>query len=60
VVGALFATRLLSSMLYGVGAADPSAFGMVSFLLAGVALLACYIPARRAIRLNPLLALRSE
>jgi putative ABC transport system permease protein len=60
VVGALFATRLLSSMLYGVGTADPFAFGMVSFLLAGVALLACYIPARRAIRLNPLLALRSE
>jgi putative ABC transport system permease protein len=60
IMGALVLTRLLSSMLYGVGTSDPSTFGSVSLFLAAVALLASYIPARRAMRMNPLLALRRE
>ena len=58
--GALVLTRLLTSMLFGVGTADPFTFAGVSLLLTGVALLACYLPARRAMRLDPLLALRCE
>lgn len=60
VTGGLLVTRLLSNMLYGVGAADPLTFGSVSLLLAAVALFACYVPARRAMRMSPLLALRCE
>ena len=60
VTGALALTRLLSSMLYGIGTADPLTFLSVSSLLAAVALVACYVPARRAIRLNPLEALHCE
>jgi putative ABC transport system permease protein len=60
VAGALALTRLLSSMLYGIGTADPLTFLSVSSLLAAVALVACYVPARRAIRLNPLEALHCE
>ncbi len=53
-------TRLLSSELFGVDPADPLTFVMVSLLLCGVALLACYIPARRAARLDPMAALRIQ
>ena len=53
-------TRFLSSQLFGVSATDPLTFGGVSLLLAGVAILACYIPARRAAKVNPIIALRSE
>ena len=60
VMGALAVTRFLSSMLYGIGTTDPITFGSVSFLLSVVALVACYVPARRAMRLNPLIALRCE
>jgi putative ABC transport system permease protein len=58
--GALALTRLMRTLLYQVQAGDPLTFVGVSFLLAAVALLACYIPARRAARIDPLTALRHE
>jgi putative ABC transport system permease protein len=59
-VGALGLTRLLSSMLYEVHPTDPMSFTGVSLLLAAVALLASYIPARRAAKVEPMTALRCE
>jgi ABC-type antimicrobial peptide transport system permease subunit len=58
--GALAATRAVSSLLFGVGANDPVTFAGVAVLLAAVALLACWIPARRAAKIDPLTALRQE
>ena len=60
IAGALAVTRFLESLLYGVTPTDPATFLGIPLLLAAVALLACYIPARRAMRVDPNSALRYE
>jgi putative ABC transport system permease protein len=59
-VGSLVVTRLIAGLLYDVSPADPVTFAGIGLLLGSVALLACYLPARRATRVDPALALRSE
>jgi putative ABC transport system permease protein len=60
VIGALVATRWIQSLLYDVSATDPVVFAVLPLLLAAIALAACYVPARRAAKSDPLMALRSE
>jgi ABC-type antimicrobial peptide transport system permease subunit len=57
---AFVVTRWISSELYGVSSADPLTFGCVGTLMAAVTMLACYVPARRAMTIDPLIALRYE
>jgi ABC-type antimicrobial peptide transport system permease subunit len=59
-VGALIVSHLMAGLLFGVRPTDPLTFAGVTLLLTAVALAACYIPARRAMRLDPLVAIRYE
>jgi predicted permease len=59
-IAALMMTQVMASLLYGIGPRDPLTFGGAALLLAGVGLLACFVPARRATRVDPAIALRAD
>jgi ABC-type antimicrobial peptide transport system permease subunit len=60
VTGSLALTRILQGLLWGVSPTDPLTFALVTVGLAAAALFACYVPARRALGINPIVALRVE
>jgi putative ABC transport system permease protein len=60
IAGALALTEVMTDLLYDVRATDPATFGAVAIVLAGVSLIACYIPARRATGVDPMVALRHD
>src|SRR5262249_44793601 len=58
--GALVVSRLMANLLFGIDSIDPLTFSAVALLLVGVAIVACFFPARRAMRIDPMIALRQE
>jgi putative ABC transport system permease protein len=60
IVGARFATRLLEHMLYGTSPTDPASFVVGAFVLIGTAIVACLVPVRRAVAVDPLVSIRAD